>query len=342
MRRRQLARLLRLLRERAGLTLEAAAPRLEWSASKLSRIETAQQAVDVHGVKSMLDLYQVGCDEWEDILDLTREARQKGWWRAYGLGDDSYVGFENEASAVFDFTLAYVPGLLQTAEYARALLKFGALRRTRAQLAGAVAVRTIRQQRLTSADHPLELVAVIDENALHRAVGGPRIHRAQLHHLVAAAELDAVTVQVLPSTLTGHAALASPFTILRFDGLDEPDLAYVEHSLGSTLVEKEPEVRAARLRFDRLRSEALFPRPDQAARRTDLNGRRGMDLATAHWFTSSFSPDSGNGCVEVAFLADGTVAVRDTKDRTRPAHRLAPAVWDAFVAATRAGRYGPR
>src|SRR3954452_12112703 len=112
-RRRQLALQLKLLRERAGLTIEEAAPALDWSASKLSRIENAQQAVDVHWVRSMLDVYQVSGDEWPAILDLCRESRQRGWWRAYGLGDDAYVGFENEATEIFDFTISYVPGLLQ-------------------------------------------------------------------------------------------------------------------------------------------------------------------------------------------------------------------------------------
>ncbi len=258
-RRRQLARRLRLLRERAGLTLEAAAPQLDWSASKLSRIETAQQAVDVHWVRSMLDLYQVGADDWADILDLCRESRQKGWWRAYGLGDDSYVGFENEATAVFDFTVSYVPGLLQTAEYSHAMIKAVEVRRSREHLSNAVAVRTIRQRRLVSGENPLRLDAVIDEFALHRVIGSRRMHTAQLRHLLTAAELDTVTLHVLPTSVGIHAALASPFTILRFDGLGEPDVAYVEHSLGALLVEKKAEVRRARLLFDRLRSDALSP-----------------------------------------------------------------------------------
>jgi hypothetical protein len=257
--RRQLARQLRLMRERAGLTLEAAAPELDWSASKLSRIETAQQQVDVHAVRSMLDLYRISGDEWTETIDLCRESRQKGWWRAYGLGDDSYVGFETEASAVFDFTLGYVPGLLQTAEYCRALLKTGLLRRSREQLTNAVVVRTIRQERLSSTEHPLRLAAVIDEAALHRPIGGPRIHAAQLRHLITAAALDTVTLQVLPTSLPGHGALASSFTVLRFDGLGEPDLVYVEHSVGAVLMDKKADVSRAKLLFDRLRSDALGP-----------------------------------------------------------------------------------
>lgn len=200
-RRRMLGRQLRLLREEAGLTLEDAAPRLDWSASKLSRIETGQQAIDVHGVKSMLDLYDTGGDRWTELLALTREARQKGWWQAYGIGEhDFYVGFEAEASMVQDFTLDYVPGLLQTADYSRALFTSSFLRRTEAELANAVAVRMIRQERLTSLDNPLDLVAIMDESVLYRQIGGADVLAAQLAHLVEAAQLDSVTLQVLPAS----------------------------------------------------------------------------------------------------------------------------------------------
>ncbi len=257
-RRRILGRRLRELREEAGMTLEAAAPALDWSMSTLSRIETAKQTVDVHGVRSMLDLYDIGGDRWDELVALAREARQKGWWRAYGLGvRDSYVGFETEASLVRDFTLAYVPGLLQTAAYARALFAAGLVRRTEAEIENAVAVRMIRQERLTAAEDPLELVAILDEAVLHRPVGGPAVLRAQLDHLARAAALPSVTLQVLPTALGAHPALALAFTVLSFGDLGEPDLAYVEHTLGALYLEKEEDVARATLFFDRLRSEAL-------------------------------------------------------------------------------------
>ena len=259
-RRRILARQLRLLREEAGLTLEAAAPRLDWSVAKLSRIETAQQAVDVHGVRSMLDLYDVGGDRWTELIALTRQANQRGWWQAYGLGRTPfYVGYETEASRVQDFTLAYVPGLLQTADYARALFVAVPMRRTAEELANAVAVRMIRQRRLTSTEDPLELVAVVDETVLYRPVGGREVLRAQLRHLVEAAALDTVTLQVLPAALGAHAALACAFTVLNFGDLGEPDIAYVEHTLGALILDKEGDAARARLTFDRVRADALDP-----------------------------------------------------------------------------------
>jgi transcriptional regulator with XRE-family HTH domain len=258
-RRRMLARRLRLLREEAGLTLEAAAPALDWSASKLSRIENAQQAIDVHGVRSMLDLYDAGGEQWTELVDLARQARQRGWWRAFGIGDNSYVGYETEAAQVQEFASGYVPGLLQIPAYSEALFLASPLRRSAADVEREVEVRRIRQERLTSIEHGLRLVAIVAEAALHNPVGGCDVLAAQLAHLAVAAELDTVTLQVLPAATGAHAALASGFMVLSFGDLAEPDLAYVEHALGAALVEKEPDVSLARLKFDQLRSLALAP-----------------------------------------------------------------------------------
>jgi hypothetical protein len=131
---RQLARPLRQLREEAGFTLEEAAPKLEWSTSKLGRIETAQQGVDVHGVLSMLDLYNVGGAQWTEIIDLVRKARKKGWWHAHGIRDQGYLGLEMDAAVVHDYQLAYVPGLPQTEDYMRTLFRDSRRRPTNAEI----------------------------------------------------------------------------------------------------------------------------------------------------------------------------------------------------------------
>jgi hypothetical protein len=160
---------------------------------------------------------------------------------------------------VQDFTLDYVPGLLQTADYARAIFASSAVPRSESRVATQVAVRTIRQERLTSADHPLELAAIIDESVLYRAIGGPDVLRAQLHHLAERAQLPLVTLQVLPATTFGRALTGSGFTVLSFDGLGEPEIVYVEHALGTVRLEKEADVARASLAFDRFRSHALSP-----------------------------------------------------------------------------------
>jgi len=259
-RRRVLGRELRRLRKEANYTLEAAAPLLDWSPSKLCRIEMGKQAVDVHGVRGMLDLYDAGGDPWKKLVTLARESRQKGWWQAYGLGEHTfYIGYEAEASGVRDFTVDLVPGLLQTSEYSRALFVASPVCRSDEELANEVTVRMIRQQRLTSSENPLELVSIINEDVLHRPVGGIEVLRQQLCHLAVAAELPSVTLQVLPRSVGAHTAMGSGFVVLSFGDLGEPDMAYVEHALGALLMDEENDVARARLSFDRLRSDALSP-----------------------------------------------------------------------------------
>ncbi|MGH3620773.1 MAG: helix-turn-helix domain-containing protein [Sciscionella sp.] len=254
-RRRRLARRLKQLRESAGLTLEQAAPRLDKTRSTLGRIEKGQTKADVHLVRSMMDLY----DERDDaLLDLAREAAQRGWWRAYGIEDLGYVDVETEASAVLEFSGLNIPGLLQTEAYARAQLRAGR-RRTKEQFENQVQVRAIRKQRLTDDEHPLELTVIIDEAALTREVGGREVMGEQLRHLVQVSELARLSVQVLPFRSGTHDAMGGAFIVLEFPEPEDPDLLYVEYATGALHIEKAEEVRAATLVFDRLRSQALPP-----------------------------------------------------------------------------------
>jgi len=260
---RQLARTLRRLREEAGLSLEEAAPRLDWSASKLSRIETAQQGVDVHWVRSMLDLYNVGGAEWTEIIDLVRATKQKGWWYAYGLSDAGYVALEADAAVVHEYQLGYIPGLLQTADYIRAVFRGTPPPRADAEIERIVRARLFRQRRLTE-DPLLELVAIVDETALRRPIGEAEVMREQLRHLVRQFALPSVCLQVLPTSIGVHEGLNGPFWVLGFADPDEPTIAYVENAVGAMHVHKDTEVRGYKLVFDRLRSEALSPRDSVA------------------------------------------------------------------------------
>ncbi|WP_051342654.1 helix-turn-helix domain-containing protein [Pseudonocardia spinosispora] len=256
--RRILARELKKLRQQAGMKLEEAAPMLFWSPPTLSRIERAVQGVDVHRVRSMLDLYGES-ERWEELTGLAIRAGQPGWWEPYKLGNNSYVAFEAYASQVLDFNLGFVPGLLQTADYARALFTSVPVPRTPREVDRAVEARMIRQRRLLSDETPLELVAVIDESVLHRPVGGPDVLRAQLRRLAEASSLNTVSLQVVANTVGAHAGLASSFTLLAFEDLGEPDMAYVEHSLGALLLDKDGDAAGARLTFDWVRDVALNP-----------------------------------------------------------------------------------
>ncbi|HEY1970341.1 MAG TPA: helix-turn-helix transcriptional regulator [Pseudonocardia sp.] len=267
-RRKQFARRLKMLRIRSRLTLEEVAVPMRFSTSKLQRVEAGENLIDVHALKSLLDIYGVTADRWQEYFDLLDDAREPGWWRSYGLDDRGYVPLEADASLVSEFCLAHLPALLQTAEYTAANFRAGPNRLRGEPLHKAVTVRMIRQKRLTSAEDPLRLVTIIDESALYRVTGSPAVMAAQLARLIEAAALDTVTLHVLPAVAGTHLTQIGSFSLLSFDDLDEPDVAYVEHQLGSVHSERESIVTAARLRFDRLRSEALSPEESVAVLRS--------------------------------------------------------------------------
>lgn len=256
LRRRRLGKRLRALRESAGLTLEAAAPKLDLSRSSLFRVESGETRATVHLVRSMMDLY----DRFEaDLLDAVRAALKPSWFTAYGVLDMGYTDAETEADRVWDYPGMHLPGLLHTEAYIRALFGHVHRRRSAEQVDSQVAVRRIRQQRLASEDDPLELVALIDEAALTREIGGPAVLRAQLDHLTIMAELPTVALHVLPQRRCSPNALEGGFTLLGFPEPEEPDLLYHEYATGALHIEDEEEVREARLVFDLLRGEALNP-----------------------------------------------------------------------------------
>jgi transcriptional regulator with XRE-family HTH domain len=255
-RRRRLARRLRQMRENAGLTLEDAARRLDKTRSALGRIEAGLTKADVHLIRSMMDFY----DQYDpDLIDLVREANRPGWWTKYNINDRGYISTETEASAVLEFSLVNIPGLLQTEGYMRALFATREARRSRERTANDVAARLHRQRRLTDDEFPLTLVAIIDEAALRRNVGGAEVMREQLRHLVGASELSTVSLQVLPSGAGAHLGMDGAFIILTFPDGEDPPVLYVEYILGSLQIEGPEEVAEARLVFDNLRSAALSP-----------------------------------------------------------------------------------
>jgi hypothetical protein len=242
------------MREDARMTLEAAAERLDKTRSSLGRIETGLTRADVHFIRSAMDLYD--CYDPE-LVTQAREASKAPWFRAYGVEDLGYVDVETHATAIQEFCGLNLPGLLQTKDYIRAMLERGRRRRTAEQMRNDIKVRLIRQQRLTDAENPLELTAIIDESALIRDIGGEKVMREQHRQLVQLAGLPTVTLQVLP--LRAHSAMDGGFTLLSFPEPEDPEMLYVEYATGALHIEDEEEVRAARLMFEQLRTEALSP-----------------------------------------------------------------------------------
>lgn len=247
------------MRTAARLTFEEAHERLEMSDTTLNRIERGTTGVGVHAVKSMLDLYGVGAQEWEPILALVREANRKGWWTSFGLTNKHHTAFETAAARVRTFSCGYLHGLLQTEGYMEAVFRSALVPRSDAQFRNQVEIRKIRQQRLRAPDDPLHLMAVIDESSLWRRVGGTAVFRAQLLHLLDMAALSTVTIQVLPTDVGAHPGLFGSFSVLEFGDPEEPDVGFYEHITGPTFLNREAEVRRCRLVLEHLGSQALSP-----------------------------------------------------------------------------------
>jgi transcriptional regulator with XRE-family HTH domain len=244
-RRRRLAAELRRLRELAAQTGDDVAAQLEWSPSKISRIETAKTGAKISDVRKLLDLYGVEDTHREELITLAREAERKGWWEAYSdalpAEYAAFIGLEAEAESAMNWEPQVIPGLLQTADYARQTIQFvqpieiipPSLVETR------VEARLRRQQVLTSA-RPLELSVVMDESALLRNLGGREVMLNQLRRIVEVARLPNVTVQVL--TLDGrHPVSSAPFILLQFGTIHDvtlQDVVHVEHLTGGFYFEE--------------------------------------------------------------------------------------------------------
>jgi hypothetical protein len=231
--------------------------------STLSRIETGKAPTKSAYLSHLLELYQVTDPAQRQILvDMAREGHRKGWWAAYddvlpsGLG--VYVGLEAEASGLRSYEIGVVHGLLQTTDYARAVLRASAPRHTADQIERLVDLRMERQRRLDD-DPPLDLWVIHDEAVIRRTVGGPTVMRHQLAHLLVASGLPGVTLQVLPFDSGAHAGHDGPFSIVEFHDRSDSEVVYVESTAGPIYLEKDRDVRASAEIFDRLRAAALPP-----------------------------------------------------------------------------------
>jgi transcriptional regulator with XRE-family HTH domain len=259
-RRRRLALELRRLREAARLTCEEVAEHLECSASKISRVETGRVSVSPRDVRDMLELYNVPAAQRENLVQLARDSRQKGWWHAFSDTMEpqfaTYVGLESAASEIRIYEVSLIPGLLQTEDYARAVIRSGMMSSPVEDVERAVALRMARQPAVTR-DDPPKVWAVVDEAALRRRVGGAGLMRLQLEHLLAQAALPNVAVQVIPFTGGAHPAMGRPFVILVFPERVDTDVVYLEDLTSALYVEDVAEVDRYNVFFNHLRATAL-------------------------------------------------------------------------------------
>ncbi len=256
----QLARELRRLREGADLTHVQIAEVLGCSDWKIYKIESGDVGVGRADLLVMLDKYGVADESVRGtLLDLQKQGKERGWWARFGQlpGPYSmYIGLESAATEVKNFELAAIPGLLQTEDYARALLTAQGLLSDPAQIEKRVQVRLARQACLTE-EPRLNLWTILDEGALRRQIGGKAVMREQLDHLITVNKLLNVTVQVLPFTEGGHPGTLGSIAILEFPENVHSPVAYVESLAGDAYMEKEDDLRRATMVFTRMHAAAL-------------------------------------------------------------------------------------
>jgi transcriptional regulator with XRE-family HTH domain len=253
---------LRRLRAAADISRTEAGYAIRASESKISRLETGRVGFKERDITDLLTMYGVtDTREREMFLDMVRRANEPGWWRRYRAAMpqwlEDFVGLEESAARIQTYELQFVPGLMQTEDYARAITTRGRSEFAPDDAERRIALRMQRQKILGRIDAP-KLWAVIDESVLHRPVGGRAVTLAQLERLLDLSKLPNVTLQVVPYRLSGYAAEGS-FTILRFAERELPDVAYVEHLGGALYLDSTEELELYSMAADRLAVDAETP-----------------------------------------------------------------------------------
>jgi transcriptional regulator with XRE-family HTH domain len=261
--RRQLGAELRRLREQTGRTCADVAGELSWSESKLSRIETAHSGISNRDLDRLLRVYGLAEPVQVRLRALVTQSRQRAWWEAYGdvLPDayETYIGFEAEARQLSTYQSLVVPGLLQTDEYAQAVIKADATSDDPNLVAQRVSVRLARSAVLTR-EPPLQLQVVLDEAALRRPIGSPGVMRRQLLWLTEAGKRPNVVLQVLPFSAGAHRGLAGSFTILSFPNDADTPVVYSEGMTGGVFRTRSEDLRSYAEAFEALQAAAFEPR----------------------------------------------------------------------------------
>ncbi|GAA0565592.1 hypothetical protein GCM10009546_29780 [Actinomadura livida] len=254
---------LRRLREASGLSRHEAGDRIRSSESKISRMELGRVGFKERDVADLLTLYGVADQgERDTILEQVRQANTAGWWHRYHdvLPNwfQTYVGLEEATSLIRTYEIQFVPGLLQTPDYARAVIRLGNPDASAAEIEHRVELRLRRQERLSGPDAP-RLWAVIDETALRRPLGGAETMRGQLEHLIAMCARPNTTIQVMPFRFGGHVAEGGAFTILRFPEPELPDVVYLENLTGALYLDKAEETESYLQTIERLCVDSATP-----------------------------------------------------------------------------------
>jgi transcriptional regulator with XRE-family HTH domain len=259
-RQRELGMRLREFRTAKGFTVEDVARELLCSPTKISRAETGARRATLRDVRDLCQLYGIDSETSAELMQLAREARQSGWWTKYDdLRISPYIGMEQAASAITTFGMYYVPGLLQTEDYARAIIKGIAPKIEEDILDQRVEAR-MRRQKLLFQPKPPKYRVLLDEAVLHRQVGGPAVMRAQFDKILSFSREERAAVQVIPYEVGAYGATDSNFAYLEFAGTMLPDLVFVETLTSQLYLERPDELARYREGLEYLRDEALNPR----------------------------------------------------------------------------------
>lgn len=253
---------LRRLRDLAGVSRDEAGYHIRASGSKISRLELGRVSFKERDVADLLDLYGVVGEQKDQLLQLTHEANAMPWWQKYRevVPDwfQVYVGLEEAAALIRIYEVQFVPGLLQTEDYARAVVVQGAPSLSPEEIDSRVAVRMGRQK-LFSRENPARLWAVVDEAALRRPIGSRDVLAGQINRLIDATSEPNITLQVMPFKHGGHAAEGGAFTIMRFPEADLPDMVYMEYLTGAHYIDKPDDVELYAAVMERLSVAGTSP-----------------------------------------------------------------------------------
>lgn len=264
-RQRELGLRLRDLRTSLGLTVEDVGAELLCSATKISRLETGARRASLRDVRDLCRIY--GVEDPLPLLELARLAREPGWWSRFddlGPRQQPYLGLEQEAVAITSYTMYYVPALLQTRDYARAIIR-GIVRKIDPRILDDRVEARLTRQRRFDGPRPPAYRAIVDEAVLRRVVGGPAVMAAQLEAIMAWAARDIGSIQVIPFSAGAHASADSNFDLLEFgEGSRQVPVVYVEGLMDNRIHERASEIARYREAIEYLRDASLNPRDSVA------------------------------------------------------------------------------